>query len=334
MLDKYFAAVAALFFACLGIGSPAAASTTLSGLYVFGDSTVDSGNFLIQAAPGAVLPLASKGYFEGRWSNGYNYADKLSLAMFGTPTTASLSAGGGNNYAYGGARIVTNADFSPDLSAQLAAYTAASGGVADANALYLLSIGGNDLPAMAALLGSPAQFNAYRNNLINAYSQAVAQLDAMGARNILVMGVPGTSALPFSLQLDGDFQTALNGLSLNPTTSLYRYNVRDRVTQIEANPAAFGLPADVDTINTCHAIITPAAGMDCSHYVKFDMIGHRTEPVQQAIFEGINAQFGFATVNSAVPEPTTWLLMIVGFGFVGASLRRRESGATRSATAF
>ena len=33
-----------------------------------------------------------------------------------------------------------------------------------------------------------------------------------------------------------------------------------------------------------------------------------------------------------VPEPTTWALMIVGFGMVGAALRRRRGGRARGAT--
>jgi len=33
--------------------------------------------------------------------------------------------------------------------------------------------------------------------------------------------------------------------------------------------------------------------------------------------------------QSALPEPTTWAMMIVGFGAVGASMRKRRSGAAR-----
>ena len=34
---------------------------------------------------------------------------------------------------------------------------------------------------------------------------------------------------------------------------------------------------------------------------------------------------GFATVAAAVPEPGTWLMMILGFGAIGYALRRRNS---------
>ncbi len=39
-----------------------------------------------------------------------------------------------------------------------------------------------------------------------------------------------------------------------------------------------------------------------------------------------------SSAAAAVPEPATWGLMILGFGVVGASLRRRRAPAVRSAT--
>lgn len=38
-----------------------------------------------------------------------------------------------------------------------------------------------------------------------------------------------------------------------------------------------------------------------------------------------------SVITSAAPEPGTWIMMIVGFGIVGASLRRRQRTAPRSA---
>lgn len=48
-----------------------------------------------------------------------------------------------------------------------------------------------------------------------------------------------------------------------------------------------------------------------------------------AMMDGTNAEIAdFAAVGNAVPEPSSWAMMIVGFGAVGAGLRRRQ-GATR-----
>ena len=53
-------------------------------------------------------------------------------------------------------------------------------------------------------------------------------------------------------------------------------------------------------------------------------------------FSGVGAQSGgfarinFTTVSGAVPEPSTWAMMLLGFGAVGFSVRRaRKSGLVR-----
>jgi len=39
--------------------------------------------------------------------------------------------------------------------------------------------------------------------------------------------------------------------------------------------------------------------------------------------------FGIAIVNTAVPEPATWAMMVIGFGAIGAGLRRRPRQQAR-----
>ena len=39
-------------------------------------------------------------------------------------------------------------------------------------------------------------------------------------------------------------------------------------------------------------------------------------------YESDNHTIGFYTAMGGVPEPTTWVMMIIGFGFVGAAMRR------------
>src|ERR1700694_6010878 len=102
--------------AVLGIFGTFVATPALAGrdtprytsVTVFGDSLVDAGNFYIykttttpDPVPGYFLPDARLGYFNGRFTNGYDYPDLLSRDLFGVPTTPSLA--GGNNFAYGGA---------------------------------------------------------------------------------------------------------------------------------------------------------------------------------------------------------------------------------------
>jgi len=58
--------------------------------------------------------------------------------------------------------------------------------------------------------------------------------------------------------------------------------------------------------------------------------------VGNTLFSYQNAQADFlvrtgAPVTGAVPEPATWTMMILGFGAVGAALRRKGRGATPAA---
>ena len=51
-------------------------------------------------------------------------------------------------------------------------------------------------------------------------------------------------------------------------------------------------------------------------------------------YAGRGAAFGsafFAEATGAVPEPTTWAMMLMGFGIAGYSLRRRRFGSTQLA---
>jgi len=311
-------------FVLLALPPKAATAAAISNLYVFGDSTVDAGNFL--SFSGGSTPGAAQGYVNGRWTNGLNYADLLSLALFGAPTTAS--AMGGNNYGIGGARVVTDPNSLPDMAAQIAAYAAVSGGTADPNALYVLNFGGNDLFALLNLLGDPAGFDAYRTELIQQYSQSLGLLDSMGARQIFFMGFPAIDTLPFTLPLAADVRAALAAVPLDPSTQLYDYDFGAFLTASRSDPVSFGLPADIDVTSFCQANVPPGPGMDCSHYYTFDQIGHMTAAVHEAIYRDINAQFGFAVPpQSDVPEGTSLSLVLIGLGALGGRLRRRAARA-------
>ena len=83
-------------------------------LYVFGDSLVDSGNAATQV-PGSA-PAS------GRFTNGLNFADDVSLALGFGPSTAYLQ--GGTNYAVGGSTVATfyPNQMPPDLGYQITGY--------------------------------------------------------------------------------------------------------------------------------------------------------------------------------------------------------------------
>ncbi|HVF94862.1 MAG TPA: SGNH/GDSL hydrolase family protein [Sphingomonas sp.] len=305
------------------------ATTQFTSLTVFGDSLVDAGN--IRALNLGANP--AQGYFEGRFTNGYDYTDLLSIQLFGAPTVASLR--GGTNFAYGGARATTTS-LVPDLVEQLAAFDAyrAAGNSVDANGLYILNFGGNDVFAAQAA-GAPTGYasdSAFLQDAAAKYAGGVGRLRDLGARNILITGFPvATGAgLALSLEAEAYLTAALGGLNLGSETNLLRYSYLDFFQRLQTNPGAFGLPSlilpdatrpDGGTCRGANAF--PA----CTGYFSFDGT-HPTAAVHQALFNDMNRQFALA-----VPEPATWAMMIVGFGLVGGAMRRTRRARVRVAFA-
>jgi outer membrane lipase/esterase len=319
MLAKtLLAATAALTFA---LSAPAHATKTtvnFTSLTVFGDSLVDAGN--IFAATGGAAPSSAQGYFQGRFTNGYNYNDLLSIDLFGTPTRASLT--GGTNYAFGGARIIDTGDTTPDLVAQLSAWTARIGSAsADANGLYIVNLGGNDIfGALSGNIGSFSDTDSYLRAAAAQYASGVAALDARGARNILITGFPNPGT-PFTAQAEIYLTSELARLSLNANTTLMRYDYLDFFGRVTSNPGAFGLPA-LNLTTTCIQANAQASG--CAGYFSFDGT-HPTAAIQRAAYQDMNRQFGLF----AVPEPATWTMLIAGFAMIGGVLRRRPAARFR-----
>ena len=301
--------------AALALSSTAQAAS-YSTFYVFGDSLVDAGN--VRAATGGATPDASLGYFQGRFTNGYDYTDLLSISAFGTPTRASLL--GGNNFAWGGARVVANGDAIPDLGLQLGAYATRSGGVGDANALYILNFGGNDVFALGSGDTGGLTSAQYRAAVVTQYAASVSYLNALGAKNILITGIPNATD-PVGVALDAQLQTALNGLTLTAGTTLYRYSYLSFFNRILTDPGSLGLPT-LRTDTTCLRAKTPGPNIDCTGFFYFDDV-HPTAAVQAAAARDINAQFSLVPV----PESSTWMMMITGFGLVGMTVRRRRMRA-------
>jgi phospholipase/lecithinase/hemolysin len=224
----------------------APAPASYSGLYVFGDSLSDAGN--VFAFSGATVPL-SPPYFEGRFSNGPNYADLLAQQLGLTQNPIGLNpsltpqAGGlfpyGSNYAWGGALTGAAVIPSPglvtppiyratlpgagELPSQLQMFALASGGAADPNALYVLWGGGNDLrDAVQFAHGQPQLSFSAGEQVVNAaianLQSSLATLSLLGARHVLVPNVPDIGLTPEAKAWDdnpafslGSYATALTG---------------------------------------------------------------------------------------------------------------------------
>lgn len=290
-----------------------------TSITVFGDSLVDAGNLYI--ANGGTRPDPALGYFQNRFTNGYDYPDLLSLDLFGVPTTPSLLGGG--NFAFGGARVVDTGDAIPDLQAQLGAFELSGRGI-DPNGLYILNFGGNDVFGAQGVFGPDGAIGPYPDTssyLMAAAEQYVAGVQALndlGARNILLTDFP----LPgdaMTVEANGYLNTALANLTLDADTDFLFYSLSDLGRRLLTNPAAFGLPP-LRTDITCVAANAQATG--CAGFFSFDGV-HPTAAVQAAAYRDMNERFGLTSAQP-VPEPATWATMIVGFGVVGAAMRHRR----------
>lgn len=354
-------------------GAPAAAQS-YSGIYIFGDSLVDSGNAQDAANFFDALPPpfpsvddpapASLGYFEGRFSNGYNFADLLSIELTGTapsttfpygfpspvgPIPFDVPNGTRLNFAYGGAQAIQGSEFVPDLTRQVSAY-AGLPGPADPNALYVITIGGNDLrqlvPRTSPIAPEPLG-DARLATVADVVLGQTARLFELGARNILLTSAPDIGLMPrylgtpdeaarraagsdFSEQLDLYLLSEIDQLALNPDQRLTYLSFNSLTDSVFSNPSAFGFS---NVTAPCLAVVRPSPGMNCDSFFFFDDV-HPTASAHRLVASSILGTLS----GSAVPEPDTWAMMLVGFGAVGAAMRRRrrnlvsKSASTASAT--
>jgi len=294
---------------------------------VFGDSLVDAGNLYI--ADGGTRPDPALGYFQHRFTNGFDYPDLLSIDVFGAPTTPSLMGGG--NFAFGGARVIDTGDAIPDLQAQIGAFQLSGRGI-DSNGLYIVNLGGNDIFGAEGVFGPGNTIGSYPD--ISSYLKAAAEqlvagvqtLNDLGARNILLTDFP-MAGDPLTIEANNYLNTALGNLALNARTDLFFYSLSDFNQNVLADPASFGLPP-LRTDVTCLDVGAQATG--CAGIFSFDGV-HPTAAVQAAGYHDMDQRYGL-TAAQAVPEPGSWAMMIAGFGMTGAALRYRRR-STRIARA-
>lgn len=291
---------------------------------VFGDSLVDAGNLYL--ANGGTRPDPALGYFQNRFTNGFDYPDLLSLDLFGVPTTPSLMGGG--NFAFGGARVVDTGDGIPDLRAQLDAFQRSGRGI-DLNGIYILNLGGNDVFGAKGVFGSEGAIGSYPDTssyfraAAEQYAAGVQTLNDLGARNIFLTDFP-LAGDPFTIEANGYLNAALANLTLDADTDFLFYSLSNFNQRVLTDPGSFGLPPQrIDT----HCVAAGAQATGCAGIFSFDGV-HPTAAVQAAGYRDINQRFGLTSV-SAVPEPASWAMMCIGFGAIGAAIRyRRRSTKT------
>lgn len=264
-----------------------------SAVYVFGDSLVDSGNALKLALWYGGLPLtdlpedaptSDQGYFRGRFSNGYNFADLVSNKAiglvtepvfpyhfedpwFGIPIDPFESDPNGINlnFAYGGSHIRNGDEVVPDLDEQTDAFRDAVDGDAPPGALYLVTMGGNDIRDLAPTGSNPvSQAEAYAeldrcaDQLLHELSQIVDD----GAHNIVITGIPNVGLIP---RYDRDGNDVLDATEQMRSAAATDYSIYfDTLIRTEVVPELRALGANVtyvplmDYVDVSGAMVTGA----------------------------------------------------------------------------
>lgn len=196
-----------------------AALPALAGPYtsmvVFGDSLSDTGN--LSLATGGAAPGNAQPYFNGRYSDGLLWVERLAAGL-DLPLNSNpyLTGPTGKNYAYAGARTGTDSS-PPGLLAQVGGIWGPGNPTADPNALFVVVAGGNDLRDARSAAGNTAATRqaaaqAAASNVFN----AVGLLASRGAKHVLIANLPDLGATP---------EAALLGAVAASTDVTQRFNL-------------------------------------------------------------------------------------------------------------
>jgi phospholipase/lecithinase/hemolysin len=312
------------FFLAIWLQLPlAAGAIPFSGVYLFGDSLSDVGN--VFTLTGGIVPAAP--YFNGRFTNGPNYADVLAEGL-GLSTLAP-SVLGGTNYAAGGARsdshVIPALDPAFSVLGQYGQYLTDSGGVADPGALYVVWGGNNDIQDALVAADPAGTAVAAANNLF----MVIDDLVDIGAEHILVPSVADIGVTPRAQALGPVVAGAASSLSalLNATldglldtivgADIIRFDAYTLTRMAFADPGFFGLTNSTDACYTgpLEGGIPPVPCPNPEDYLFWDDF-HPSAAT--------HAILGDLMVAAVVPEPGTLVLAVVGLFGIGA-MRRRPS---------
>ena len=189
---------------CLTLAATAfAQNRTFTNQYSFGDSLSDSGNlFAATSALGAPNPPAP--YFQGRFSNGRVFTELLGNNL-ATVATSPATVRSSLNFAFGGAQAQGASTLPPSLGVQLGLFQSRGITVARTD-LFTVLAGPNDLIPVLTAATTPTNPAALDNAGFNAAQAVAANVQALiglGAKNLVVAGMPNLGATPRSLASGG-----------------------------------------------------------------------------------------------------------------------------------
>ena len=278
-------------------GGPQATASAYGRIYAFGDSLSDAGNDF--KADGRTLPNPFV-YSDGRFSNGPVWVQDLAHDLNLPAVTPSLS--GGTDFAFGGAETGAETLHSAsllDLPFQLAEFAAADPHPAE-NALYTLSIGGNDvIDAANAYASDPAGAVADVQQAVSNEASFLEGLAKDGAKNFVILDVPDIGKTPeeaanagaatyLSSLYNQDLSGTLTSLGVADHLSIHLVDAFSLIDNAVAHPAHFGLTNVTkpvwtgDFINPFSGTLNAYSASAQNHFLFFDHL-HPTETGHEAL---------------------------------------------------
>ncbi len=234
------------------------AQNAFDRIIIFGDSLSDPGNKyavtgLVNVPPYDLLDplLVPEGpYARGglHHSNGATWIEQMArpLGFGGDVRPAFGSQGKASNYAYAGARAREAVDVDNiHLSEQVAAFLADERYVAPPDALYVIFIGGNDVPdAVRALAVDPSGLTSIgvMTDAVASVNQSILYLYSAGARKFLILNAPDLGLIPAMNILDQVFPGAADAATC--FSALYNFG-----TPVPCVPSGIAIPGLADVLD-------------------------------------------------------------------------------------
>jgi len=305
-------------FRCIAVWGLMALSLGLQGLaqagngeftriFIFGDSLSDAGNVYALTGETAQAPwqiIPDRPYEMGgyQFSNGKTWAQHFArqLRLNRSGNAALFEPGKNGNYAFGGARVRNGLADPLSAATQIARYIGDHGTTADADALYVLQFGGNDLRDALVTANPGIIFAA-----VDAEIAIIEQLYAQGARHFLVANSADLGLAPAVRLLGAEVQGSLVTLIFNNLLegrlqllendpahggiSITRLDFFAIVNDIVTSPEQFGIE---NTTGTCLMLLPPATDF-CARpktYAFWDGV-HPTAAVHRVVGDAATALY-------------------------------------------
>ncbi len=334
MLKRLLIAAAAALTISAG---QALAGSPFAAIYSFGDSLSDVGN--VYLATGGLEPASP--YVNGQFSNGPVWVQDLATALGLPAPTPSLMIGG-TDYAWGGATTgysATNNPLVPNLTLQIGTFGLEHSFIAPSNALYTFSIGANDLFGILNAGLSVPVAEAEAAGAAATVAEDAGALQSEGAKDLVLFDVPDLGVTPgitahgptasaeasaLSAYFDEQVLTDLAPVEAAGLT-VFDLDTYALIDEAVDDPAKFGFSNVTDPCWTGAYTGFATGGTLCSQlpavqdtYLFWDDV-HPTAAAHLLVAEA---------ALSAIPEPSTWAMMMLGLaGLAVVGARKGRAAA-------